>query len=357
MSDKIFVSKEDLPGLVEGLSSRFALWIPDLAGEGKSGIHFAPYRAGRVPLLERQAITPPKRALFPQVERLLSFSTRKSEEDPGRLEVSINDTQAVAPSLVFGARPCDVRGFATFDHVYLEGRYVDPYYEARRANTAFATISCGTMDGACFCTAVGSGPTDRRGSDLWIVPLASGYLMEAVTDRGRGLIQDQGVAAGKGQVEEALEAEKLFAARHASVMDLTRSLQAFRERFSDGRYWEGVASKCINCGICTYLCPTCYCFTISDETRGLEGERLRSWDSCMFQQYTLEASGHNPRPSKVDRYRNRVGHKFSYFPERYSGTISCCGCGRCIRNCPVSLDIRDAVSHLSEKDGSHVPPT
>jgi len=313
MSDTIYVAKEQLAVLVEGLSTRFALWIPDLAGEGKSGCHFMPYRLGRVPFLECQAITPPKRAVFPQVERLLSFTMRKSEEDPGKVEVSLDDTQSVAPTLVFGARPCDVRGFTTFDHVYLKGRHVDPYYEARRTSTVFVTISCGTMDGACFCTAVGSGPTDRLGSDLWMVPLEGGFLVEALTEPGRNLMRDLGVAATEEHIEEALEVEKHFAAWHASTPDLTRHQQAFRYRFSDGRYWEEMASKCINCGICTYLCPTCYCFTINDETKGLEGERLRSWDSCMFAHYTLEASGHNPRPSKVDRYRNRVGHKFSYF--------------------------------------------
>jgi sulfhydrogenase subunit beta (sulfur reductase) len=100
--------------------------------------------------------------------------------------------------------------------------------------------------------------------------------------------------------------------------------------------------------ICTYVCPTCYCFTITDETENLRGERLRSWDSCMFYHYTLEASGHNPRPSKLNRYRNRVGHKFSYIPEKYDGLIGCCGCGRCIRSCPVSIDIRQVVGHLKE---------
>lgn len=357
MSDSVFVAKENLSALLERLSSRFALWIPDLAGEGKSGVHFVPYRPGRLPLLERQAVTPPKRAVFPQVERLLSFSTRKNEEEPGKLEVSVDDALTVTPTLVFGTRPCDVRGFTTFDHVYLNGRHVDPYYAARRAGTAFATISCGTMDGACFCTAVGSGPTDREGSDLWVVPLDGGFLMEALTELGRSIMQDLGAAATREHIEEASEVERRFAARHASTPDLTQNLQTFRDRFSDGRYWEDVASKCINCGICTYLCPTCYCFTINDESKGLEGERFRSWDSCMFSQYTLEASGHNPRPSKVDRYRNRVGHKFSYFPERYNGTISCCGCGRCIRNCPVSLDIREAVARLAAKDETDACPT
>ena len=133
---------------------------------------------------------------------------------------------------------------------------------------------------------------------------------------------------------------------HLGKGELIGKARAFEERFSDGPYWRDRVSKCISCGICTYVCPTCYCFTIADEIEDLQGERLRAWDSCMFYQYTLEASGHNPRPSKFERYRNRIGHKFSYFPDQYNGMISCCGCGRCIRSCPVSIDIRRIVGHL-----------
>ena len=92
-----------------------------------------------------------------------------------------------------------------------------------------------------------------------------------------------------------------------------------------------------------------YRFTRTDDMKKLEGERLRSWDSCMFYQYTSEASGHNPRSTRLERYRNRVGHKFSYIPEKYGDLIGCCGCGRCIRSCPVSIDIRKVVEGLEEK--------
>ena len=131
-------------------------------------------------------------------------------------------------------------------------------------------------------------------------------------------------------------------------LDAQGSAQDFRKRFDQTDYWMQMTAQCLSCGICTYVCPTCYCFSITDETQNLKGERLRSWDSCMFYHYTLEASGHNPRPTKLEAFRNRVGHKFSYIPERYEGLLGCCGCGRCIRSCPVSIDIRQVVGNLKE---------
>ena len=113
--------------------------------------------------------------------------------------------------------------------------------------------------------------------------------------------------------------------------------------FDNAEFWEAQSGKCISCGTCTYLCPTCYCFNISDEKFGHEGVRLRTWDNCMSSQFTLEASGHNPRPTKANRLKNRVGHKFSYYPSLHDGNIACCGCGRCIKSCPASVDIRAIV--------------
>jgi ferredoxin len=104
--------------------------------------------------------------------------------------------------------------------------------------------------------------------------------------------------------------------------------------------WENLALPCVGCGICTYLCPTCHCFDISDETgRGRSGIRLRTWDSCQYPQFTLHTSGHNPRPLRYQRMRQRIMHKFSYTVAN-TGRIFCVGCGRCIENCPVNLDIR-----------------
>lgn len=348
MRGKTFIAHDELPEALERLSKSMDVWIPTAINEEKCEIQFLPYQSDRLPVLDRQSTMPVKKVIFPQVETLLNFSRKKDENNPFKSHIELEDEEEVSPVLVFGARPCDVRGFLVFDEVYLNGPYKDPYYAKRREKTLFATLVCETSDNACFCSAVGSGPADRTGSDLWIIPVNGGYVIEALTERGEDLMPVMGKDATEAQIAEAQDVQEKVAALRIGEADLTQNSDDFEDRFSDNEYWRDMAFKCISCGICTYVCPTCYCFNITDEAKGLDGERIRSWDSCMFNHFTREASGHNPRPSKLERYRNRIGHKFSYFPKKYKGMIACCGCGRCIRRCPVALDIRNVVLSLKK---------
>ena len=108
-------------------------------------------------------------------------------------------------------------------------------------------------------------------------------------------------------------------------------------------FWNKVAAKCVGCGTCTYLCPTCHCFDMQDESTLTKGARVRVWDTCMNPEYTLQASGYNPRPGRTNRVRNRIYHKYAYYPKNFD-TIACVGCGRCIDMCPVNIDIIDVVA-------------
>jgi len=115
----------------------------------------------------------------------------------------------------------------------------------------------------------------------------------------------------------------------------------------DAPFWDDVAFACLNCGTCTYLCPTCWCFDIQDEVYRKEGDRIRNWDSCMFPLFTLEGSGHNPRPEKVQRVRQRFMHKLKYYVDRYKKGVQCSGCGRCVKFCPVNIDIRQVAELMN----------
>ena len=126
-----------------------------------------------------------------------------------------------------------------------------------------------------------------------------------------------------------------------------KNLKEKLDKAFDASFWNEIHQKCLGCGICTFLCPTCYCFDITDEVKDEQGKRIRCWDSCMFPQFTLHASGHNPRPTYRERMRQRIMHKFNYCPENYKETF-CVGCGRCIRNCPVNLDIRQIIKIANE---------
>ena len=116
----------------------------------------------------------------------------------------------------------------------------------------------------------------------------------------------------------------------------------------DSDYWSDIQHACLGCGVCTFLCPTCHCFDIVDEIQ--RSERVRNWDSCMFRVYSQEASGHNPHPTNVERIRQRIMHKFAYFPDLYHEN-GCTGCGRCVRYCPANLDIRHIIAGVQVQAG------
>jgi sulfhydrogenase subunit beta (sulfur reductase) len=348
MGAMIFISSDQLAAALDRLAERIDLWVPSASSRNGGAVRFQRHRPGGTPVLDRLTTLSPKEVVQPQVESLLRFQYTKAMDDPAAVRISLDDRVEVKPALVFGVRPCDARAFLLSDTVFLEGPYVDVHYRAHRDKTFLASLVCREGDSACFCSAVGGGPADAAGSDLRIIPVEGGLVVEVLQERGVPIMEGLGEPATDSMREAALQVVEEVSGWRMGELDTSGSVDAFKHRFQDGDYWREVAERCLSCGVCTFVCPTCYCFTITDESRDMRGERLRSWDSCMFYQYTLEASGHNPRPTKLDRYRNRVGHKFSYFPERYEGRFSCTGCGRCVRFCPVSIDIRRAVAGLKE---------
>jgi ferredoxin len=255
-------------------------------------------------------------------------------------------------TIIFGSRPCDAKGFLIYDRPYMQTDTPDPYYKGRREQTAIVTMSCQSTYAGCFCTAVGGGPADKEGSDVLITELDNGYFIEAITDKGKEILQQAAAESGAGHEAEALKKQEAVRARVKDPFCANGKPEISKDLFESDEFWEEELSKCVSCGACTYLCPTCYCFNITDETTFEKGERIRSWDGCMYNHFTLEASGHNPRPTKFQRFKNRVGHKFLFYPEKYNGVIACCGCGRCIRFCPMSVDISEIVSKLQKQTGS-----
>ena len=223
-----------------------------------------------------------------------------------------------------------------------------PYYGARRAATTIVTQACPSAFASCFCNWVGGTPSDKEGSDILFTAVEGGFVLEVVTEKGQALVEGAGFADAADKAAEVEAAHTAAAASLNPAPELTHVMEKVASRFTDTAFWDKETVKCLSCGACTYLCPTCQCFTITDEGSQLDGRRLRSWDSCMTPLFTMETSGHNPRPSKADRMRNRVSHKFSFYPERYDGFFSCVGCGRCVVSCPVSLDIRHMVQAAVE---------
>lgn len=336
-----FLKQGDLDRWLAELASGSRVLAP--AQEGPAVV-YRPWKQGQAVVLDRQATMPPKDAVFPASETLLKYSYAKNPENLGQVEVELKETITPKPTVVFGCRPCDARGFLTFDRVYDSAKVRDTYYTARRAATSFVTLVCELSENTCFCQAIGSGPADAQGSDVLMTPVDGGYVLESVSGKGEALLGSSLLTDAGAKVDDA-EAVKTKAAENMPPQpDFEGSIPGLMKHFDDMPFWEEMSAKCISCGACTYMCPTCYCFNITDESSGLRGVRIRSWDNCMSYQFTNEASGHNPRPTKAHRWRNRAGHKFSYYPDIHGGAIACCGCGRCIKQCPVCVDIREIVT-------------
>jgi len=345
MGEIRFLSEDKLRQWLEELSRDCSVWAPVKEDEA---VVFRLFDSTKELSLERQPTAPPKEALFPKSETMLLYRYQKDPEDPGKQSLELKERQPVGRQIVFGARPCGARGFTIFDPVFEEGAYHDPYYQVRREKTSFVTLTCTTPENSCFCHWVGSSPSDPAGSDVLLTPVEGGYALEAVTEKGAQLLDSDLLVEGEAKRQEAEAVKQGASEALGQAPDLSDVPERLFELFEDLDFWERMSAKCISCGACTYLCPTCYCFNISDEPSGLAGKRVRSWDNCMSYLFTLEGSGHNPRPTKAHRLRNRVGHKFSYYPELHQGIFACCGCGRCIKSCPVCVDIREIVMSAKE---------
>jgi ferredoxin len=286
--------------------------------------------------------------IFPQNETFFSFVYKKDNENFQKTDIELSPKLDVHETIIFGARPCDAKGFRIYDRVYLDTDTPDPYYKERRDKTTIITMCCPSPSPGCFCVAVGGSPSNTEGSDAMITEMEHGYFIEPLTQKGMAILEEPLIEDGNSYKSEAKKQQDAAYEKVKNPFTREGSLKVSLALFNLDAFWEQVTARCISCGVCTFLCPTCYCFNITDEQASNGGERIRSWDACMFSHFTLEASGHNPRPFKHQRFRNRVGHKFLYYPDKYDGIIACCGCGRCIRYCPVSIDISEVVAHLYE---------
>jgi len=338
-----FLRDESLRPWLTALMERARVVAPQ---DEEGVVLFRPLERDGAVVLDRRAAAPAKWVLLPQTEELFRYTTGRDPET-GAPTVRHELPGPPPETVVFGLAPCDMRGVDILDKVFLRGRTRDPYYAARRAATAFVVLTCaGPADASCFCHWVGPGPGEAPGADIELVRLEEGWALLAHTQKGEEL-------AGLAAAEEADLQDRVAAAREAALAamgeapDLSAAPERFAAAFDDKDFWERAAALCNGCAACTHLCPTCQCFDIADECAGGTGRRLRTWDSCLSATFTLEASGHNPRPGTAERWRNRLGHKFSYHPRSGEG-FGCTGCGRCVRACPSCVDIREILCSLPE---------
>jgi len=280
-----------------------------------------------------------KAFFFPQPEVLFQFNARASNPDAFRLK---EPTCHPKPKILFGVRPCDARSVILNSIPYKS----DPYFQRKKEEIAIIGFLCEEGCSTCFCKWTGGSPVGKEGMDIAVIDLGQVFHIEVLSDKGEALVRPQFFREPADQ--EISEAKDLITKAQGQTLeqDAASSLRSKElMKLYNAPFWGKISEPCINCGTCTFLCPTCYCFDIQDETLRGKGRRIRYWDSCMFPLFTQHASGHNPRGDKLKRVRNRFMHKLKYFPDRF-GPLSCVGCGRCVRECPVNIDIRQVLKDL-----------
>jgi sulfhydrogenase subunit beta (sulfur reductase) len=290
----------------------------------------------------------PKKIIFPQRE--IYFSFEKTDEDEPKIEEILPHDE---PTIVFGVRPCDAKAVILTDLVF-GGDFEDAYYWKRRNQTYLVGLACNTPPSVnCFCLSVDGSPHSTEGLDILLTDMGDRYYVQSLTKKGNELLDLAKSLFTTLKPADKKEFQKIHA---ESEMKLKRQIQDLKKippklkGMWDSPFWDEEAMSCLRCGICTYMCPTCHCFDINDEvlsTFPLKGQRVRTWDTCQFPDFTMHSSGHNPRPDKASRLRQRVMHKFQYFVEKYN-YYQCTGCGRCITKCPVGIDIIQVLDKVRD---------
>jgi sulfhydrogenase subunit beta (sulfur reductase) len=282
----------------------------------------------------------PKNAFFPQTETLFRFS----RDDSRGLGIE-QDGEVDREQVIFGIRACDARSLRLMDMVF-GGQYKDSYYLNKREKTTLIGLACFDYAETCFCPTFGIDPASGEDVDILFSDIGDRYLVEAYTEKGAALLDRLAEFFTELQGDE----EQLRESRKAGLAGLKKmDVNAIADKMAplyEGDYWDSIGMKCLGCGICTYLCPTCHCFDIADVNLDEGGERFRCWDSCMFPEFTLMASGENPRLDRKARVQQRFFHKLKYFPDRNS-EVACVGCGRCIKYCPVNIDITRIIEDVT----------
>ncbi|MDD2586089.1 MAG: 4Fe-4S dicluster domain-containing protein [Syntrophomonadaceae bacterium] len=332
------LSKTRLENVFNKLNETAEVFVPMQRGEQSGFYPWQTFAAGsdKLWLEALNVYLPPKNVVFPQTERMYNI---KQEGQDVKIDETYEDSKS---RVIFGARACDVKGITCMDDVFLTRGYEDSFYKARRQATTIIANACYAPGIACFCSAMGVKYVDPEGADIIIRDIGDGYVWETITEKGEMLTAR--IADLLEEREVTLPEPKPFQ-QDVNYDGVAEKLKGMFEH----PLWDKLSQTCQNCGICTYVCPSCYCFDIQVKMYGNEGYRFRCWDSCMYEEYTREAGGGNPRPASKERFRNRFLHKLEFFKERYGHPL-CTGCGRCTVVCPAGISIVKIIDAVKEAD-------
>ncbi|RKX30436.1 MAG: sulfite reductase subunit A [Candidatus Zixiibacteriota bacterium] len=288
-----------------------------------------------------------KKLLYPPEKKI--WEAQKSDRS---FEIVEAESKPIKQAFV-GVRPCELKAIGIQDKILRDGQHSDPEYGALRRNLFIVAVNCTNPGNNCFCVSMNSGPGVSDGFDLALTEMFNGkdhyFVIEAGSRAGKKILEK--IPHRPAKPEELEQAEKAVE-RAASKMGRSLDMKGLKEILHnnfDSHYWGEIAKRCLTCGNCTMVCPTCFCCNIEDTTNlgGDRAERRRYWDTC----YSVDFSyihGGSIRSTDYSRYRQWLMHKIAYWQDQF-GTPGCVGCGRCITWCPVGIDITEEAGAIREK--------
>ncbi|MEM3000210.1 MAG: 4Fe-4S dicluster domain-containing protein [Candidatus Bathyarchaeia archaeon] len=323
------ISKEDFANFVEALIKDKTLNVIGVKAKGDK-FAFGPLESASELRLDYDVtILPPKKYFFPQRETLVTYDLAKGFAAKSPIEAK--------PMVIIGVHPYDIVALLHMDEIFRETKS-DPYYFEKRQASIIIGVNIQKMSKWCFAPAMGCAVIDY-GYDLMLTDLGNRYAINIGSQRGEQLLDKYAK-----NVKPALARDiQLVGQKKREVMEMSQQKFDFppelipellSKSYEKSGFWEKHAEKCLACGSCVLVCPTCYCFDVKDQADlSLEyGERIRTWDGCLLEDFAKIASGENFRPTRPTRYRHRYFKKGKYLFDRF-GFISCVGCGRCSSNC------------------------
>lgn len=326
------------------LNEKYPLVIPRKSDDAYS-LHFAPlknwvrdsnfYSPIRTP-------QPLKSFFYPPINKVATY--------PG-------DSRALAeftPMVIIGHKACDINAIKIIDKVYFEGDYPDPYYVKARQEHILITTDCLEAGKYCYCTLMNCQPYPKADFDLNLSKVKETYLLEIGSNRGKEILSQYFEGLEEATESNVLERDRLRkqvtdkVEKQNSQFKFHTTHQNSIEKHLDSPEWADLAKTCVECGICTQICPTCHCFLMYDQPSEKKFERIKVWDSCFFAGYSRMAGGLTPRLKLADRFKNRFYHKFDSFVTNF-GVEACTGCGRCVEGCMGNIDLREVLLELEKR--------
>lgn len=310
-------------------------------------INFLPVEdTGKVMLKAHKPLMPSVReALFGQIEPMIEF------EKKGR-ETKIKSIDNSEETVIFGLPNCDIAGILYTDNFFAQREFEDYYYKNARDKLTLISMSCLTPPSeSCFCATMKTGPFAEKGFDIQFTDMEDGnFFVNIGSEKGRVIVTKNKALfdVTDADYEKKWEEKKLKASGLpvAENLDKDKALGKMAGNPVDDKLLSEITNRCISCGACNYVCPTCTCFNVTDIQKEGKGIRKRIIDSCMMSGYFRMAGGHNPMEKKEQRTRNRYYCKLLWDKMKF-GDTGCVGCGRCLDACPVNIDIKEIIQSLS----------